>query len=284
MNANYFVKLENFEGPLDLLLHLVKVHEIDIFDIDIFFLASEYLNYLRLVKFDDLAQAGEFIEMAATMVEIKTRMLLPHDEKKSRDEDLDEEDPVKLLQERLLQYEMFKQVAEHLNAMPQMGVEIQTNAEWQRLEPEYEHIERPLSGEPSTLLILYEQMLRDLSERREGKVKTMRERLKLEDVIEKMHQEIEQVRFALFQGYYNLFQSRDELVIHIMAVLELTRAFRMKVYQQELLGPLWMYRYDLDESVIPSNRMNPAQEAIDYALEGAGIDYSDGPQATETET
>src|SRR5688500_7024103 len=115
--SDYFVKTEQFEGPLDLLLHLIRVHEIDIFAIDVLRLTQEYLAYLRRMRFDDLAQAGEFLEMAATLIEIKTRMLLPHDEKQAEGEDGADDDPIRTLQERLLQHEMFRNIAEHFSQM-----------------------------------------------------------------------------------------------------------------------------------------------------------------------
>jgi segregation and condensation protein A len=251
MSVNYFVKTDQFEGPLDLLLHLIRVHEIDIFAIDVLVLTREYLAYLRLMKFDDLQQAGEFIEMAATLIEIKTRMLLPHDEKTLGDDVGEDDDPVKTLQERLIQYEMFRNAAEHFSQMPQMGVEIQTNNEFSRLEPLYEHIESPLTGEAATLVVLYEQMLRALAERKNAKVTAKVHRISVEETIEKVHQEIEQTRFMLFQGLFNRLQSRDELVVHIMATLELVKMKRINVYQQDNFGPLWLYRYDCDESVLP---------------------------------
>jgi len=251
MSSEYFVKTNQFEGPLDLLLHLIRVHEIDIFAIDVLLLTQEYLSYLRLMQFADLQQAGEFIEMAATLIEIKTRMLLPGDDKATDDTDGEQDDPVKSLQERLLQYEMFRNAADHFSQMPQMGVEIQPNNEWQRLAPLYEHIESPLQGDAPTLVVLYEQMLRGLSERRKSKHTAKLHRITVEDTIEKLAREIEQARFALFQGIYNRLQSRDELVVHVMAMLELSKMKRIQVYQTELMGPVWMYRMDCDESVLP---------------------------------
>ncbi len=251
MSSEYFVKTDQFEGPLDLLLHLSRVHEIDVFAIDILVLTNEYLGYLRLIHFDDLQQAGEFLEMAATLIEIKTRMLLPSDEKLQSGEDAPEDDPIKSLQERLLQYEMFRNAAEHFSQMPQMGVEIQTNQEWNRLLPLYEHIEAPLTGEPATLVVLYEQMLRGLADRKKAKVNLKINRISVEETIEKLHQEIETARFALFQGLYNRLQSRDELVVHVLAMLELSKMKRIQFYQQDLMGPIWMYRMDCDESVLP---------------------------------
>jgi len=252
MSNDYFVKLDHFEGPLDLLLHLIRVHEIDIFDIDIYRLATEYLNYLRLVKFQDLNDAGAFLEMAASMIEIKSRRLLPNEnEKGNSEEGVEEEDPIKALQERLILYDTIKKAAEHLAAQPQMGVEIQTNWEWRRLEDVFKDVEAPLRGEPASLVVLYEQMLRDLSERKVAKVEAKTHLVSLEETIEKVLAYVEVARFGLFQGFYNRFSSRYELVVNILAVLELVRSRRMKCYQQDLKGPLWIYRVDCDESILP---------------------------------
>ncbi len=251
MSVDYFVKTSRFEGPLDLLLHLIRVHEIDIFDIDVFLLTQEYVNYLRLMEFNDLQQAGEFLEMAATLIEIKSRQLLPHDEKKAGEEDLDEDDPIKSLQERLQLYETFRNVADHFNQMPQMGVEIQTNNEWNRLMPVYEHVEAPLTGEPATLVVLYEQMLKTLSERRKSKVTAKKHRITVDETIERLGAEIDTSRFALFQGLFNRLESRDELVVHILAMLELVKMKRIKLYQQDMFGPIWMYRMDCEETDLP---------------------------------
>ena len=262
MSSEYFVRTNQFEGPLDLLLHLIRVHEIDIFAIDVLRLTQEYLQFLRLLQFEDLQQAGEFVEMAATLIEIKARMLLPTDEKQAADDGPADEDPVRSLQERLLQYEMFRNAAEHFSQMPQMGVEIQPNNEWQRLLPLYEHIEAPLSGDAPTLVVLYEQLLRSLSERRKTKHTAKLHRITVEDTIEKLGKEIDQARFALFQGIYNRLQSRDELVVHVMAMLELAKMKRLQVYQQDLMGPIWLYRMDCDESVLPLAHTTIPQFAV----------------------
>ncbi len=253
MSVDYFVKTSRFEGPLDLLLHLIRVHEIDIFDIDVFLLTQEYVNYLRLMAFNDLQQAGEFLEMAATLIEIKSRQLLPYPfaEKKAGEEDLEEDDSIKTLQERLQLHETFRNVADHFNQMPQMGVEIQTNNEWNRLMPVYEHVEAPLTGEPATLVVLYEQLLKGLSERRKSKVIAKKHRITVDETIERLGAEIDTSRFALFQGLFNRLESRDELVVHILAMLELVKIKRIKLYQQDMFGPIWMYRMDCEEIDLP---------------------------------
>lgn len=270
MSNEYFVKTAQFEGPLDLLLHLIRVHEIDIFAIDILRLTEEYVSYLRLIKFDDLQQAGDFLEMAATLIEIKSRMLLPGDERVAQEETGTDDDPVKTLQERLIQYDMFRNAAEHFSQMPQMGVEIQTNQEWFRLLPLYEHIEAPITGEAATLVVLYEQLLRGLADRKKTKVNLKINRISVEETIEKLHQEIETTRFALFQGIYNRLRSRDELVVHTLAMLELVKMKRIKLYQQEMMGPIWIYRSDCDESILPlgtaaTPQFTPPEDAVDVA-------------------
>lgn len=217
-----------------------------------FVLTQEYVNYLRLMKFNDLQQAGEFLEMAATLIEIKTRMLLPHDEKAAGDENLEEDDPVKTLQERLIQYETFRNVADHFMQMPQMGVEIQTNQEWNRLFPLYEHVEAPLTGEAATLVVLYEQMLRALSERRRSSTHTAKlHMITVEETIQKLARDLETIKFQLFQGMFGGFSGRYEFVVHILAMLELVKEKRVKLHQDEHFGPIWMYRFDCDESILP---------------------------------
>ena len=269
MNVDYFVKTTHFEGPLDLLLHLIRVHEIDIFDIDVLRLTQEYLEYLRLLQFDDLKQAGDFLEMAATLIEIKTRMLLPVEDKgELRDGDeAEDDDPVRTLQERLIQYEMFRSAAEHFSQMPQMGVEIQTSSESVRLEQLYDHIEAPWRGDVATLIVLYEQMLRALSERKPARVTAQTHKVSVEETILKLEEQILTTRFALFQGYYNRFESRYEFVVHILAMLELVKSRRLKIYQQEMMGPIWMYRPDCDENELPLG--GEADKRVDSGARGA---------------
>lgn len=108
----YKVKLEIFEGPLDLLLHLIKKDEIDIYDIPIAKITEQYLEYLEFMKLLDLNIAGEFLVMAATLMQIKSKMLLPPDE--TEKEEAEEEDPRAELVKKLLEYKKFKEAATEL--------------------------------------------------------------------------------------------------------------------------------------------------------------------------
>ncbi len=252
MTNQYYLKLDQFEGPLDLLLHLIRVNEIDIFNIDIFKLTQQYLAYLRILRYDDLADAGEFIEMAATLIEIKSKMLLPGQESKTEEGILKEDDPRYSLQEQLIQYEIFKRVGEHLAIKPQFGVQIRSSMEWQRLLPMYESIEAPLTGDPTSLIVLYEQMLSALAERKPpARVEAKMHNVTLEDKIKELARVIENVNFALFQGFYKNFSSRYELVVYILAALELSKAGTLKIHQEVPNGPMWLYRPDIDRSLLP---------------------------------
>ena len=261
MSSEYFVKLDRFEGPLDLLLHLIRVHEIDIFAIDIFKLTTEYLGYLRLVKFDDISEAGEFVAMGATLIEIKSRSLLPSEERKVLNEDGMEEDPLKTLQDRLLQYEMIRRAADWFSQCPQMGVEIQTGHEHERLAEVFKDVETPLQGDPARLIILYDQIMRDLAERKATKIEAKTHGITLEQTIERFDEYIQTVRYGMFQGLYNKFRSRYDMVVHLMAVLELSKQHKLKIFQQDMMGPLWFYRSDLDQSVLPGAVATPMHDA-----------------------
>ncbi len=280
MSSEYFVKLDRFEGPLDLLLHLIRVHEIDIFAIDIFRLTTEYLSYLRLVKFDDISEAGEFVAMGATLIEIKSRSLLPTEERKKTNEDGEEEDPLKTLQDRLLQYEMIRRAAEWFSQCPQMGVEIQTGHEHERLAEVFKDVETPLEGDPARLIILFDQIMRDLADRKANKIEAKTHGITLEQTIERFGEYIETVRFGMFQGLYNKFRSRYDMVVHLMAVLELAKQQKLKVYQQDMMGPLWFYRSDLDETILPVDGPTVMHDSktdaviIEAAVESANEDMA----------
>src|SRR5690606_27758012 len=99
-----------------------------------------------------------------------------------------------------------------------------------------------------------EQMLRELAERKSAVVERKLHAISVEEVINKLEKEIEAQHFALFQGYYNKFQSRYELVAHILAMLELSKMKKIKMYQQEHMGPLWIYQFEKDESILPIKR------------------------------
>ena len=110
----YVVKLEAYEGPFDLLLDLIEQNQVDILDIPIAVITEQYLEYLHTMQERDLAIGGEFLVMAATLIRIKAKMLLPPEEVEEEEEELEERDPREVLVEQLLRYKAFKEVAAKL--------------------------------------------------------------------------------------------------------------------------------------------------------------------------
>ncbi|NQZ01059.1 MAG: segregation/condensation protein A [Bdellovibrionales bacterium] len=119
---SYLVQTERFEGPLGLLLHLIRKEEMDVFDINIHQITKQYLDYIRAMKQLDLEVAGEFVAMAATLIHIKSRMLLPQYNEEGELEESD--DPRKELVSRLLEYQKFQEVAAQLYERPLLGRDI----------------------------------------------------------------------------------------------------------------------------------------------------------------
>jgi len=252
MSAGYFVKLDQFEGPLDLLLHLIREHQLDIFDIDLYMLTHQYIEYLRLMKFRDLSDAAAFMGMASHLLEIKSESLLPRDEKKLREEGgLDDEDPQKTLEYRLQQYDLFRKAGEHFANVAESSFKVVSNREWERLTPLYEHIEAPLRGDSSHLVVLYEQMLSELADRKPARVTAKTHRITVEQIIEDMRIFINEARFCLFQGLYPKLPARYNFVAHILGMLQLVRDGEMNIHQESMMGPIWLYRKDLSVSDIP---------------------------------
>ena len=148
----YPVRLDNFEGPLDLLLHLIKRHEVNIYDIPIHAITKQYLDYIDLMQEMNLDVAGEFLVMAATLIHIKSRMLLPRADPLQEDP---EEDPREALVRRLLEHQKFKAAAELLHER-----ETLRSAQWTRPDARVEAIagddyEPELEVDLFTLCLLY---------------------------------------------------------------------------------------------------------------------------------
>lgn len=261
MSAGYFVKLDQFEGPLDLLLHLIREHQLDIFDINLYTLTHQYIEYLRLMKFRDLSDAAAFMGMASHLLEIKSESLLPREEKKLREDGgMDDEDPTKTLEYRLQQYDMFRKAGEYFANVAESGFKVMNNLEWARLTPLYEHIEAPLKGDSSHLVVLYEQMLSDLADRKPARVTAKTHRITVEQIIEEMRTFINEARFCLFQGIYPKLPARYNFVAHILGMLQLVRDGEMNIHQETMMGPIWLYRKDLTLEDVPIGQPEQATE------------------------
>lgn len=147
----YKVQLKNFEGPLDLLLFFIKRDELDIYDIPIFHITKEFLEYIRLMEELDLDVASEFIYMASMLMSIKAKMMLPADD--SDDEELDETDPRYELVQKLLEYKRYKEMAEKLTVIDE-----ESRKKYFRGYPEADTVEKQATGEALKDVTIFDLM------------------------------------------------------------------------------------------------------------------------------
>ncbi len=231
----YTIKLPAFEGPLDLLLHLIREHKVDIYDIRIAEVTEQYLRYLQLMESLDLNVAGEFFVMAATLLEIKSRLLLPIE--KSEEDDEDGIDPRAELVERLLEYERFKNAAESLK-----GFEDNRRQVYWRITDElsgYDAPVIPLNVEAMDLIYALQQMLAEVGEGKEEVTSLQREKITLRMKMSEIWRHVRANPEGIsFRGLFVSPPTRLEVVITFLAVLELLRLRKIRLKQKHALGEI----------------------------------------------
>lgn len=234
----YQVRIENFEGPLDLLLHLIKKSEINICDIPINLIAQQYLEYVEAMKELNLNVAGEFLVMAATLLQIKSKMLLPADE--AAEDEEDGPDPREELVRRLLEYKTYKEAARQLDGQEKMWREIFSREP----EPVVAEVESDETLMENVSLFDLVDALKAIVERNPGKTLieivpdnlTVRERM---NVILETLEGKDSVSFAaLFDGSCH----RLVIIVTFLALLELIRLRVAHVFQSETFGPILVSR------------------------------------------
>jgi segregation and condensation protein A len=224
----YTFRLEGFEGPLDLLLHLIQKNELDIFNIPIALITEQYLQYLQLMKVLNLDMAGEYLLMASTLLHIKSKMLLP---KSSEGEEEEEEDPRAELVRRLLEYQKYKQAALELERRPLLDrdVFIRLVPTEPEVEPEEERIEVNLFE----LLEAFRKVLERVKPETFHQV--ILEHLSVEDKIQEILTLLERENRSM--AFHRLFPeqaSRRVVVITLLAILELVKMKRIRIFQLAL--------------------------------------------------
>ncbi len=230
---DYKVKLEVFEGPLDLLLYLIKKDEIDVYDIPIERITRQYLEYMDLFKILDLDVAGEFVVMAANLIYIKSRSLLPVSQQPP-DEEAEEEDPRWELVRQLLEYKKFKEAAEHL----QTRAQVQENL-FSRVpeKPDFAG-ERPL-GEVSIfdLLNAFQTMLKRVN-MKEDLREIFEENFTVSDKIDLILKMIASGVALKFSELFAGAASRTEIVVTFLAMLELIRLKQLRTVQPDVFSEI----------------------------------------------
>lgn len=232
------VRLETFEGPLDLLLYLIKKNEIDIYDIPISVITRQYLEYLEVMKNLNLDVAGEFLLMAATLLHIKSKMLLPATEEEEGEKE--EEDPRAELVRRLLEYQRFKEAAQQLVKGPLLDREVFVRSFFGDSLAEKEREEK-VSGEV-TLFDLLEAMKKVLEGLPAEEFQEISaEHLNIKDKILHIMERLWEADSMAFSDLYTSSTSRREIVVTFLALLELLRLRMIRVYQGEAFGSIRIF-------------------------------------------
>ena len=233
------VKLEAFEGTLDLLLHLIEKNKVDIYDIPIVEITNQYFEYIKAMEAEDMNVCSEFLVMAATLVDIKCRMLLPKEE----DEEGNEEDPRTELVEKLLQYKMYKYMSYELKDMQMdAGVSVCKKESFpeevmdKKIPVDYENLVGDL-----TLLRLHE-IFQDMLKREEDKIDPIRSKY---GKIEKDEVDMEAKSFYIedyirthkkfsFRSLLERQHSKAEVIVSFLLILELMKVGKITVSQDNL--------------------------------------------------
>jgi len=240
------IQLPNFEGPLDLLLHLVREHRLDIFDIPVSFITERYLEMIDRMRELDLDVAGEFLVMAATLAHLKSRMLLPKPPIED-EEGAEEGDPRSDLVRRLLEYQKYKAAGEALSRLDRLGRDVFTHRVPR--DPSLSSAEARGLKEVSVFKLI--ETLAKVMARAEIQAphQVTVERASLSDRIQSL---ISRFRVRRSAGFLQLFDGarfRHEVIVTFLALLEMTRLGLLRIHQEEAEAEILVSATELVEAV-----------------------------------
>ncbi len=246
------VFLEAFEGPLDLLLYLIRRQNLDILDIPIAEISRQYVQYIELMKEIQFELAGEYLVMAATLAEIKSRMLLP----RSGDGDEDEEDPRAELVRRLQEYERFKRAAHDIDELERMERDV--------LQASADVIERTIVTKLpditlKELLVVFKEALERSSMFAHHHVR--REPLSVRERMSNILVTLQAERYVDFIRLFDPTEGRMGVTVTFLAILELMKEHLISVVQAEAFGPIHIRGVDAADSTGAEESPKIAQEA-----------------------
>lgn len=244
---NYRVKLEIFEGPLDLLLHLIRKNEVDIYDIPIAQITEQYLAYLRLMKELDVTVAADFLVLAATLIYIKSKMLLPPDPTVAGEPDLTE-DPRRELVEQLLEHQKYKAAANMLYSRAQVEAACFTRAP---LETD--------KNNPEVAASVYDllRVFREVLQRQQAvtEIEIRRDEVTMAVMMSRIRSMLAERQEISVREVFETTHSKRELILAFLVFLELTRELEITLTQSQLFG-----------EIIARKRTKEEKEALARAL------------------
>ena len=224
------VLLEAFEGPLDLLLYLIRKHSLDVLDIPMADLTRQYMEYVEMMREHQLELAAEYLLMAATLTEIKSRMLLPMPAHASEDED----DPRAELVRRLLEYERMKLAAQKINELPQIGRDVSPVQIWFERTTE----ERLPDINAEDLRTAWLGLLARAKVTRHHRIS--REELSVREHMSQILRRLQSLKFVRFEDLFDTDKGVPLLVVTFLAILELAKETLVHVSQQGVFSPIYV--------------------------------------------
>ncbi len=254
--AEYKVKFEVFEGPLDLLLYLIKKEEVDIYEVNLTRLAEQFIEYIETMRLLDLEIAGEFLVMAATLMYIKSRELLPVEQRAEVEGEEDGEDPRWELIRQLVEYKKFKDAAAQLQVL-----EARQSDVFARVPGKLEFERETAPPKPDVSIF-------DLVNAVNVVLKRFNKREDLRDIFEDKWSVSEKIEYLMrmigerpalkFSQLFEGVTSRTEVVVTFLALLELIRLKQLAAVQREAFGEIEICRA---EPVVPATTTTPAPVA-----------------------
>ena len=241
------VKLQAFEGPLDLLLHLIEKNKVSIYDIPIAEITDQYMEYIHEMKKQDLGMMSEFLLMAATLLDIKSRMLLP----KEVNEKGEEEDPRQELVQQLLEYKMYKYMSYELKERRQDAA--QGLYHEPDLPQEVRSYRQPVSAEEllsGVTLVKMHQIFRDVMRRQNNRIDPVRstfgtlkkEEVDLEQTRQKVAQYIAQHEICDFRQILQGQTTKMQIIVTFLVILEMMKEGWLEIIQEEIFGNIRITR------------------------------------------
>jgi len=233
MSEAYTVKLDSFEGPLDLLLHLIKKHEVDLYEIRVSQVTDQYLGYLKAAQELNLDIAGEFLVMAATLIYLKSRALLPPEERDEFDEE-EPLDPEAQLIQQLIEHERFQKVAAALAQRPVLGRDVFRRTVVEAAPGEF--VEPQCPAGVGDLLVALQRILNRRTNQPVHRV--AQEHISIRDGLELVLDQLRATPRVSFAALFPEDASRGRIIVTFLAILELIKLGAVTATQQDAYGEI----------------------------------------------
>lgn len=225
---DYKVKIDAFEGPLDLLLHLVKESKVDIWDIKIVDITDQYLDYIKSMQDLNLDVASEYLVMASELIEMKSKMLLPREQ---NDEEIEEDDPREVLIQRLVEYQKYKDMTKNFKEMESLRHEFYTKAP-ESLK-EYVEENTVISNDVTLddLMLAFEKFLERKQAEKPLSTTVTKKEITVEERRKSIHNILKEKKKA---NFFELFEviNKPYVVVTFLAILEMAKKKELVIYQE----------------------------------------------------